>query len=526
MTKFDSSGKSKNSHNYHTLLLRNNVVRNIPEQLILVTLMDEFLLEYENLGHMKKVDEPVSASQSVYIPHHAVIREHSSTTRLRVVFNASQSTSNGSSLNDHLMIGPKLQTDLRSVILRWRQHRYVFTADIAKMYRQIQVDARDQDYQRILWRSSSSEAVQDYRLLTVTYGMACAPYLALRTIQQLTQDEGAQFPLAQSVLRNQIYVDDCIFGADDKPLARQIRNQLISLLQKGGFLLRKWASNCPTLLNNLPVNEKSLSQGKILQSDESFKVLGVTCLPATDTFQFSVEVTATKWYNYHTQLIKLRNISLPRWTAFGSDTSHCELHSFADASSVAYAAVVYLKVISLMGSVTVSLIIAKSKVAPLKPLTIPRLELCAAALLAQTMSFARTTLELSTIPCHCWTDSTVTHAWLRQSPSRWKTFVAHRVNDVQTIIPDATWHHVPTHQNPADLASRGVTASSFAESSLWWQGSEWLKFSSSLWPNESRQDYDTLLEKRSTIVVQTLDIESQWDLASSYSSSPKLLRIT
>ncbi|XP_018394880.1 PREDICTED: uncharacterized protein LOC108773541, partial [Cyphomyrmex costatus] len=129
----------------------------------------EFLLEYENLGHMKKVDEPVSASQSVYIPHHAVIREHSSTTRLRVVFNASQSTSNGSSLNDHLMIGPKLQTDLRSVILRWRQHRYVFTADIAKMYRQIQVDPRDQDYQRILWRSSSSEAVQDYRLLTVTY---------------------------------------------------------------------------------------------------------------------------------------------------------------------------------------------------------------------------------------------------------------------------------------------------------------------------------------------------------------------
>ncbi|XP_018394546.1 PREDICTED: uncharacterized protein LOC108773284, partial [Cyphomyrmex costatus] len=491
----------------------------------------EFLLEYENLGHMKKVDEPVSASQSVYIPHHAVIREHSSTTRLRVVFNASQSTSNGSSLNDHLMIGPKLQTDLRSVILRWRQHRYVFTADIAKMYRQIQVDPRDQDYQRILWRSSSSEAVQDYRLLTVTYGMACAPYLALRTIQQLTQDEGAQFPLAQSVLRNQIYVDDCIFGADDKPLARQIRNQLISLLQKGGFLLRKWASNCPTLLNDLPVNEKSLSQGKILQSDESFKVLGVTWLPATDTFQFSVEVTTSipdskrkilstiaklfdplgwlapviitakiimqqlwatkcswddpippplmqKWHNYHTQLIQLRNISLPRWTAFGSDTSHCELHGFADASSVAYAAVIYLKVISLMGSVTVSLLIAKSKVAPLKPLTIPRLELCAAALLARTMSFARTTLELSTIPCHCWTDSTVTLAWLRQSPSRWKTFVAHRVNDVQTLIPDAKWHHVPTHQNPADLASRGVTASSFAESSLWWQGPEWLKLPS------------------------------------------------
>lgn len=104
-----------------------------------------------------------------------------------------------------------------------------------------------------------------------------------------------------------------------------------------------------------------------------------------------------KWHNYHTQLSHLRSILMPRWTEFGSDTSHYELHGFADASSVAYAAVVYLKVISFSGSVTVSLLIAKAKVAPLKPLTIPRLKLSTAVLLARTMSFVRLTLDLSQI---------------------------------------------------------------------------------------------------------------------------------
>jgi len=109
-----------------------------------------FMDEYEKLGHMKKVTINATNSQRVYIPHHPVIREHSLTTHLRVVFNASSRTTNATSLNDHLHVGPKLQTDLAAVLLRWRQHRYVYSADIAKMYRQIQVDPRDLNYQCIL----------------------------------------------------------------------------------------------------------------------------------------------------------------------------------------------------------------------------------------------------------------------------------------------------------------------------------------------------------------------------------------
>lgn len=226
-----------------------------------------------------------------YFPHHAVFRESSATSRIRVVFNASSITPFGKSLND-LLAGPKLQTDLAAVILRWRQFRYVLTANIAKMYRQILIDSRDRDYQRILWRSSPDVPVDEYRLRTVTYGTTSAPFLALRVLQQLTQDEGTPFPLALPVLRDQIYVDDCIFGADDKLLALQTRDQLVKLLAKGEFRLRKWTSNCPSLLADIDSSDHGLACDKKLSADESLKVLGIAWHPDHDTIRFRTSLTA------------------------------------------------------------------------------------------------------------------------------------------------------------------------------------------------------------------------------------------
>ncbi|XP_070170737.1 uncharacterized protein [Polyergus mexicanus] len=158
-----------------------------------------FLNEYKSMGHMESVsDENPTLNQAVYIPHHPVLRESSSTTKLRVVFNASCKMSNGSTLNNHLMTGPKLQRDLSSIILRWRQFRYVYTADIEKMFRQIRVHRDDVDFLRIFWRSNINSPIQSYRLLTVTYGTAPAPYLAMRVINQLAIDEGHSFPKAQT----------------------------------------------------------------------------------------------------------------------------------------------------------------------------------------------------------------------------------------------------------------------------------------------------------------------------------------
>ncbi|XP_043478770.1 uncharacterized protein LOC122509075 [Leptopilina heterotoma] len=166
---------------------------------------------------MSRIDEkPKDQSQVVYIQHHPIIRESSSTTKVRGVFNASKKTSNLTSLNDHMHIGEKLQGNIFKITLLWRTYRFVYVSDIAQMYRQILIDERDRDYQRILWFSTSLSNPIQFRLNTVTYGTTAAPFLALRVLKQLVKDEGDSFPLASFVLEHQIYIDDCIFGADSK----------------------------------------------------------------------------------------------------------------------------------------------------------------------------------------------------------------------------------------------------------------------------------------------------------------------
>ncbi|XP_011171556.3 uncharacterized protein LOC105204198 [Solenopsis invicta] len=483
----------------------------------------DFLQEYENLGHMRKAPESSESSQFVYIPHHPVIRESSATTRVRVVFNASSPTSNSRSLNDHLLAGQKLQTDLAAVLLRWRQYRYVYSADVAKMYRQIRVDPRDTDYQRILWIDEKTGRVQEYQLLTVTYGTTSAPFLALRVLQQLIHDDGRDFPLAVPVLKENIYVDDVLFGADEISLIRTVRNQVCSLLQRGHFELRKWSSNAAHLLSDIDAQDHGLACNKDLHPDETLKVLGISWSPSADAFQFRVvrcpspartkramlsyiarmfdplglgtpvtisakillqklwqlrvdwddEVStdiARQWESVQSSLLELDNFHLPRWIQKGSDTVDCEIHGFLDASNYAYAAAIYIRLTSRSGNITTALLVGKSKVAPIKTLTVPRLELSAAVLMSRLTRFVMDALHITSVPCFCWTDSTVVLAWVTQHPSKWKTFISNRVAEIQTRLPSASWRYVPTDENPADCASRGVSGSQLVSHPLWWHG--------------------------------------------------------
>ncbi|XP_013189615.2 uncharacterized protein LOC106134183 [Amyelois transitella] len=145
----------------------------------------DFIDEYQNLDHMEDVSSQEKITHKpYYLPHHAVVNESSLTTKLRVVFDGSAKPEHGTALNDELLIGPALQQDLRDLIIRWRTHKICLIADIKQMYRQILISKNDVDYQRILWRRSPLEEVTEKRLLTVTYGTSCAPFLAIRTLKQ------------------------------------------------------------------------------------------------------------------------------------------------------------------------------------------------------------------------------------------------------------------------------------------------------------------------------------------------------
>lgn len=139
-------------------------------------------------------------------------------------------------------------------------------------------------------RESASE-LREYNLLTVTYGTISAPYLALRVLQQLNQDEEARFPFAPPILKHNIYVDDVLFGTEDESHLQEIRNQLSALLKKGGFKLRKWASNRADLLSDIDTGNHGLACDKILEADDTLKVLGIAWNPACDNFQFQVTLS-------------------------------------------------------------------------------------------------------------------------------------------------------------------------------------------------------------------------------------------
>jgi hypothetical protein len=249
----------------------------------------KFMRDYAGLNQMSKVPY-LSISGSNYLPHHFVEKPDSSTTKLRVVIDASCKTDSGHSLNDTLMVGPKLQDDLIPLMIRFRLHRIALTTDVEKMFRQILVHPEDRKFQHILWREDFDGPLEDYELNTVTYGTASAPYLAQKCIQQLTKDESTKFPLAATVAAEDAFMDDVVTGAADIEEAKTLQDQLIGLYASGKFPLRKFMSNDPHLLSRIPVNLRAMEQDNVFESDEAYKTLGISWDYKRDKLYYKVPV--------------------------------------------------------------------------------------------------------------------------------------------------------------------------------------------------------------------------------------------
>ena len=207
---------------------------------------------------------------------------------LTVVFDCSAKTTTNLSLNDISLVGPTVQSPLISIITKFRTHPYVMTADIEKMYRQINVHPLQQNLQLILWRERPEDPVKTYKLLTITYGQASAPYLATRVLKQLALDEQANFPsVISKTLIEDVYVDDLLCRTKSIELAKQMHKDLCELANRGGFHLRKWTSNHPDILRDISRKNKGQECFEINQ-DTTVKTLGLIWDSKEDTFQFVI----------------------------------------------------------------------------------------------------------------------------------------------------------------------------------------------------------------------------------------------
>ena len=491
-----------------------------------------FMHEYENLGHMAEANDNSSLikdENKFYLPHHGVVKESSTTTKLRVVFDASCRSKKSCSLNELLGVGPKLQRDIISILLNFRIHEIVFSADIEKMYRQILVHPSDQSFQRIIWRYDEKEPVKEYKLKTVTYGLSSASFLATRCLKQIANDCKVNSPKAARVVEEDFYMDDLLSGASTVEEAVAISDQVDSILKSYGFQLRKWKSNSFDVLRNFE-NRRSDNLLEI-ESNECSKVLGLYWNSDSDEFIFrsllKIESPITKrkilsesakifdplglmspctvvikifyqklwliqgdwdsvipkfledeWLKFQKGFNSVSAISIPRCAVISSD--FIELHGFCDASTAAYAAVIYCKTKSSTGT-EIRLLVSKTKVAPIKQISLPKLELCAAHLLSKLFKVVLESLKNHKIECFAWSDSKIVLSWLSSHPRRWKTFVANRTSEIVEVIPTSHWNYVPSKKNPADVASRGIDPELLAKCNLWWQGPAFLKQASYQW---------------------------------------------
>lgn len=451
------------------------------------------------------------------------------------------------------------------------------------MFRNIIQQEQDRGFQRIFWRFNQFEPVQEYELNTVTYGVASSPFLACRTIKQLVHDEGSCFPCAVFPLTSSIYVDDVAHGASSLGEAELIKSDVIHLLKKGGFELRKWASNKKELLADIPPEHCVTDFVSLdIEITPSHKILGLKWEPLPDIFSFQVNVLhreCTKrtilsevariydplgflcpltfipkllvqrlwvlsvgwddvppddivrhWNLYVAELPLIERIRIPRCISTTGSMESYQLHGFADSSEAGYGAVVYLRTLNSDGHIGVSFLCAKSRVAPIKRVSLPRLELCAAVLLADLLKFVKEVyvplLPLS--DTFAWSDSTVTLSWIRGHSSRWKTFVANRVSHIQETVPETHWNHVRSNENPADIASRGMCPSDLLQSELWWAGPSWLRQPSSSWPSNSGlevNETDMLAEERCFSLVVNDEPNFIDSLLERFSSIRKVQRI-
>ncbi|XP_022902989.2 uncharacterized protein [Onthophagus taurus] len=519
----------------------------------------EFMTDYNdmNMSECEEDDNGSLSMDSFYLPHHGVFNQNNQTTKLRVVFDGSAKSDSGWSLNELQYIGPTIQDELFSIVVRFRFYRYAVCADIKKMYRQIWIERSQRNLQKILWRNESDEPIKTYKLNTVTYGTTSAPFLAVRCLKQLSTETKKEHPEASRVIASDFYVDDLITGGDSIRETSKVIKEIISILSSAKFELHKWISNSEHLLNEILV-EPNRNDAVEISDGESSKTLGLYWFCKSDYLFFKIGELQQQTITERSILLDIAQIfdplgllspcviiskmilqrlwqeklswdeSLPleiysKWDTFRSQLSilntatiqrsqgkikTVELHGVADASQEAYGACIYVRSVNTYGQICVHLLCAKTRVAPIKPLTTLLLELCGCLILAQLMNKIISSLRIDIETCYLWSDSSVALHWIKTPANLLQTFVGNRVLQIQELTQPNDWYHVNTKENPADLLSRGVNPKDLINNSLWWHGPDWLMNDKGNWSQSNIKFEGKLPELKSNVSVLISQIKT------------------
>lgn len=479
--------------------------------------------EYEKEGIVERVsdiDKPGKVGEVHYLPHRPVVREDKSTTKIRAVFDASCSDG-GPSLNDCLYSGPNLLTRIFNMLIGFRLEKIGILADIQQAFLNIEVAKEHRDFLRFLWLEGSRLVV--YRFCRVVFGVTSSPFLLNGTIKHHLEKYQATDHDLMTKLLEQFYVDDLISGCNSVAEGSDLYTRLKHIMQQAGFNLRKWVTNDANLQTIFDKKE-----GKNVTETDSteVQVLGVTWDVKEDELvcRFDTLIDRARcdvltkreilsvasslfdplglvgpvsarlkaifqllcrnklswdekiygelrdvWLEFVDGLEQWKEVRVPR-VVLGSEGDEVEVHGFCDSSTEVYCAVIYLRVVGESG-VGVSFLCGKTKVVPMKCLTIPRLELLSCLLLSELLESVLRTLGDRVGDLFCWSDSKVALYWIRGKEKNWKPWVENRAVKIRRIVDREKWFHVAGCLNPADIPTRKCDE----YMSAWLNGPDFLK---------------------------------------------------
>ena len=552
--------------NYQMALKRlENTEKRLRKNPEVADIYEQTIEKYVEKGYVQKISE-TSPETKWFLPHFPVIRPEKETTKVRIVFDAS-AKQDGISLNDIMYQGPKLQGNLFNVLLRFRKHPVAIVCDIEEMYLQINLKENDKQFHRFLWRTDNSQQPDIYEFNRLVFGENCSPFLAQYVSQENARLYANEYPLAAETILNSTYMDDSMDSVMNNEQAIDLYHQLSDVWGKAAMYARKWLSNSIEVLEEIPSQDRVKSVNLETGHFPLMKTLGVQWIASEDNFQFkSPDISYKSEISKRTVLQRIASIfdpigfaapyvirgkmllqeiwisgcdwdepldtelqlkikcwldempildslRLPRCLQFTQDTEFSTIHTFVDASTQAYGAVLYIRHIKTNGKILTRFIAAKARVAPLKTISIPRLELTAAVLGLRLSEEVSKTLK---IPISCitfWSDSMNVLWWVRNNSRNFKPYVSNRIGEIQTNSKPEQWRYVPTQLNPADCVTRGLTAVELLNKTIWLNGPEFLQDCEKKWPEnkieklQAAEKEERKLKISSHVSLVTSDIQ-------------------